>query len=74
MSITSRAKAEGEALLKEMGFEDKETPGRRRTRAAIRGDVYTPPAKKERKSPAPGSEHDMNILYFYIHHFFFFQF
>ncbi|KAK3870299.1 hypothetical protein Pcinc_023423 [Petrolisthes cinctipes] len=55
LSITSRAKAEGEALLKEMGFDDKETPGRRRTRAAIRGDVYTPPAKKERKSPAPGS-------------------
>ncbi|KAK4327965.1 hypothetical protein Pmani_001581 [Petrolisthes manimaculis] len=55
LSITSRAKAEGEALLKEMGFDDKETPGRRRTRAAIRGDVYAPPAKKERKSPAPGS-------------------
>nr|XP_027208330.1 cyclin-dependent kinase 11A-like isoform X1 [Penaeus vannamei] len=54
-STVSRATAEGEALLKEMGFEDKETPGRRRTRAAIRGDVYTPPAKKERKAATPGS-------------------
>ncbi|XP_069181383.1 uncharacterized protein DDB_G0286299 isoform X1 [Procambarus clarkii] len=55
-STVSRATAEGEALLKEMGFEDKETPGRRRTRAAIRGDVYTPPTKKERKAAAtPGS-------------------
>ncbi|XP_042239095.1 cilia- and flagella-associated protein 251-like isoform X3 [Homarus americanus] len=55
-SNVSRATAEGEALLKEMGFEDKETPGRRRTRAAIRGDVYTPPAKKERKTAGtPGS-------------------
>ncbi|KAK8732308.1 hypothetical protein OTU49_007017, partial [Cherax quadricarinatus] len=55
-STVSRATSEGEALLKEMGFEDKETPGRRRTRAAIRGDVYTPPTKKERKATAtPGS-------------------
>ncbi|XP_068239571.1 neuromodulin-like isoform X1 [Palaemon carinicauda] len=54
-SNVSRATAEGEALLKEMGFEDKETPGRRRTRAAIRGDAYTPPVKKERKATTPGS-------------------
>lgn len=54
--MASRATAEGEALLKEMGFDDKETPGRRRTRAAIRGDVYTPPAKKERKAATPGSK------------------
>ncbi|XP_064116723.1 chromatin assembly factor 1 subunit A-B-like [Macrobrachium nipponense] len=54
-SNVSRATAEGEALLKEMGFEDKETPGRRRTRAAIRGDVYTPPPKKERKATTPGT-------------------
>lgn len=52
----SRATAEGEALLKEMGFDDKETPGRRRTRASLRGDVYTPPAKKERKAATPGSK------------------
>ncbi|XP_045122175.1 cilia- and flagella-associated protein 251-like isoform X1 [Portunus trituberculatus] len=54
-SMASRATAEGEALLKEMGFEDKETPGRRRTRASIRGDVYTPPAKKGKKAPTPGT-------------------
>jgi len=55
-STVTRATAEGEALLKEMGFEDKEgTPGRRRTRAAIRGDVYTPPAKKEKKAATPGT-------------------
>lgn len=45
-----------------MGFEDKETPGRRRTRAAIRGDVYTPPAKKERKAATPGSEWSRCLL------------
>ncbi|XP_071522117.1 uncharacterized protein [Panulirus ornatus] len=54
-STVSRATAEGEALLKEMGFEDKETPGRRRTRASIKGEIYTPPAKKERKAATPGS-------------------
>ena len=54
--MASRATAEGEALLKEMGFEDMETPGRRRTRSSLKGDTYTPPAKKEKKTPGPGSK------------------
>jgi len=56
-SVVSRATEEGEALLKEMGFNDADTPGRRRTRAAIKGDVCTPPpSKKERKASNPGGK------------------
>jgi len=56
-SVVSRATEEGEALLKEMGFNDADTPGRRRTRAAIKGDVCTPPpSKKERKVSNPGGK------------------
>lgn len=50
MSIVDKATEEGKALLKELGFDDSETPGRRRTRAATKGVVYTPPPKRERKS------------------------
>ncbi|CAL4121196.1 unnamed protein product [Meganyctiphanes norvegica] len=55
-SVVSRATEEGEALLKEMGFEDSDTPGRRRTRAAIKGDVSTPPPPKKERKSTPGGK------------------
>lgn len=54
-SHAAKAAEEGQALLKEMGFSEKETPGRRSTRSAAKGIVYTPPPKKERKTPATPS-------------------
>merc|ERR1712071_522624 len=54
LTALERTAAEGEALLKEMGYkEDGEDQGRRRTRSGGRGlPVSSPPAKKEKKAAA----------------------
>jgi len=58
LTALERTAAEGEALLKEMGYkEEGEDQGRRRTRSGGRGiPASSPPAKKEKKTPAtPGT-------------------
>ena len=56
---------EGKALLKDLGFDGSETPGRRSTRAAARGEVYTPPAKKERNTQGRFNRKYIIIFIFY---------
>jgi len=58
LTALERTAAEGEALLKEMGYkEEGEDQGRRRTRSGGRGiPASSPPAKKEKKTPStPGT-------------------
>ena len=57
MTYFNRTSNEAETLMKEVGLDNsalEEDTGRRRTRSAAKGIVYTPPPKRQRAPPGSG--------------------